>query len=235
VRKLTLVLLAFIVPALCASAPAAGKASHAGWPGITGMLLMNSLDQARPLDARPGQDLFEGTDPSYSCDGRHRNSSCVRSARRQTIRVVPADIGHNELLGGHGSDTIYAGPAGDVIWGDYKPCCQPETQVDTLYGGTGDDFIYASHGLDYIYTGGGDDVVHAHFGRGQIHCDSPGALVYLSHRSRSVYRLFGCSRITYATERTLRSCQLRQAVRHPGESRARLRERCVRHATIPGG
>ena len=32
--------------------------------------------------------------------------------------LVPADIGHNELLGGGGSDTIHAGPAGDVIWGD---------------------------------------------------------------------------------------------------------------------
>jgi Ca2+-binding RTX toxin-like protein len=28
---------------------------------------------------------------------------------------------HNELLGGYGSDTLYGGNAGDVIWADYHP------------------------------------------------------------------------------------------------------------------
>lgn len=200
-RNWMLASLATALLALWASAPAPGKASHAGWPKITGMLLMNSQDKNRPLDGRPGQDPFDGTDSSYSCDGLHRNSSCVRSAARHKITVVPSDIGHNELLGGHGNDTIHAGPAGDVIWGDFKPCCQPSTQVDHLYGGSGRDFIYASHGLNYIHTGGGRDVVHAHFGRGgEIHCDSPNVLVYLSHRSRPLYRLFGCQRISYQTE-----------------------------------
>ncbi len=191
---------------LCLLLPAAasfGKASHAGWPKINGLLLMNSHDRNRPLDGRPGQDPFHGTDPSYSCDGLHKRSSCVRSSRRK-ITVVPSNIGHNELLGGHGNDTIYAGPAGDVIWGDFKPCCQPTRQVDNLYGGPGDDFIYASHGRNYIYTGGGDDVVHAHFGRGEIHCDSRDVLIYVSHRGRSGWRLFGCKRVSYATERSLR-------------------------------
>jgi RTX calcium-binding nonapeptide repeat (4 copies) len=189
-----------LVPAAAAFA----KASHAGWPKITGMLLMNSRDQSRPLDGRPGQDPFGGRDSSYSCDGRHKDSSCVRASRRRTT-VVPSNIGHNELLGGHGSDTIFAGPAGDVIWGDYKPCCQPTRQVDHLYGGPGDDHIYASHGFNDIQTGGGRDVVHAHFGRGgEIHCDSTNVLVYLSHRSRANYRLYGCKRISYETERSRR-------------------------------
>jgi hypothetical protein len=112
---------------------------------------------------------------------------------------------HNELLGGHGDDTISAGQMGDVIWGDYKPCCQPTTQVDRLYGGPGNDFIYASHGINFIYTGGGRDIVHAHFGRaGEIHCDSPRVLVYLSHRSRPHYHLYGCRHISYKTERMRR-------------------------------
>jgi len=102
-----------------------------------------------------------------------------------------------------GNDTIWAGPAGDVIWGDHKPCCQPTDQVDRLYGGPGNDFIYASHGLSYIATGGGHDVVRAHFGRGEIHCDSPDAVVYLSQRHHKRYRLFGCKRVSYETDRTL--------------------------------
>src|SRR3954451_13707466 len=77
---------------------------------------------------------------------------------------------HNELLGGHGDDVIHAGNAGDVIWGDYKPCCQPTGQHDTIVGGAGKDFIYTSHGSNLVWTGGGPDIVHAHYGRGQIHC-----------------------------------------------------------------
>jgi RTX calcium-binding nonapeptide repeat (4 copies) len=200
-RVVTLPLLFLIL--LLPAAAAWGKASHAGWPRITGMLLMNGANQSRPLDGRPGHDPFGGTDPSYSCDGVHKKSACVRASahRRKPTRVVPAGIGHNELLGGHGNDTIFAGPAGDVIWGDFRPCCQPTRQVDNLYGGPGNDHIYASHGRNNISTGGGRDLIHAHFGRGEIHCDSDRVLVYLSHRSRKGYRLFGCDKISYTPER----------------------------------
>jgi RTX calcium-binding nonapeptide repeat (4 copies) len=106
---------------------------------------------------------------------------------------------HNELLGGHGDDTIRAGAAGDVIWGDYKPSGQPTTQVDHLYGGPGNDFIYASHGTNFIWTGGGVDVVHAHFGRGWIHCQSATVTVFLSRRGRPGWHLRGCRHISYKT------------------------------------
>ena len=112
------------------------------------------------------------------------------------MRGMPAR--HNELLGGHGDDVIRAGSAGDVLWGDYKPSGQPETQVDQLFGGPGRDFIYAGHGTNLIVTGDGRDVVHAHFGRGEIHC-GPRATVFLSHRSRRLYKLIGCRRVSYRT------------------------------------
>ncbi len=222
--------LALIVPA---AAPA--NTSHAGWPQITGMLLINKLDQSRPLDGRPGSDPFDGTDYSNSCPKGQLHSHCIPSGVRiarhhgvtctaltaaearlakklgiaarasrctQTLAsaaLVPAKIGHNELLGGHGNDTIHAGPAGDVIWGDYKPSGQPTTQVDILDGGPGNDFIYASHGTNRISTGGGADVVHAHFGRGTIHCGSSATVVYLSHHSRHYYHLSGCRHVSYKT------------------------------------
>jgi hypothetical protein len=208
---------------LAAPALAAANTSHAGWPKITGVLLMNKRDQSRPLDARPGQDPFDNSDPSYSCDGVHGSSSCIVfvpstssclpgvplpdlpeglgtrcAAGRPVARL--ARLGHNELLGGHGNNTIYAGPAGDVVWGDYKPSGDPTTQVNHLYGGAGNDFIYAAHGTNYISTGGGTDVVHAHFGGGEIHCDSPTVTVYLSRMSRPHYKLFGCRHISYKTD-----------------------------------
>jgi hypothetical protein len=104
---------------------------------------------------------------------------------------------HNELLGGHGNDTITAGDAGDVMWGDYKPSGQPQSQRDVITGGPGQDHIYASHGTNTIVTNGGADRVHAHFGRGTITCTTKQPLVYMSHRSKRRYNLHGCTRITF--------------------------------------
>jgi Ca2+-binding RTX toxin-like protein len=115
-----------------------------------------------------------------------------------TLRATKLDK-HNELLGGHGSDRIYAGHVGDVLWGDYKPGGQPTSQVDRIYGGKGKDFIYASHGTNYIHAGGGADQIHAHFGHGAIWCGSGNVTVFLSHRSRKGYKLHGCKHISYAT------------------------------------
>src|SRR3954471_1120775 len=106
---------------------------------------------------------------------------------------------HNELLGGHGNDTIRAGRVGDVLWGDYKPSGQPTTQVDRIYGGRGKDFIYASHGQNFIYARGGADQIHAHFGHGEIWCGRGDVTVFVSHRSRPGYRLHSCERVSYAT------------------------------------
>lgn len=180
--------------------------SHAGWPDINGMLLMNKLDQSRPLDARPGHDPFGSADPQYRCDGLHQNarcvglgSSCSRHPRRcRHGAVVASAARHNELLGGHGNDTIHAGPWGDVIWGDYKPTGQPTSQHDRLFGGPQKDFIYASHGWNRINSGGGADVIHAHFGHGIIRC-SRATTLFLSHASRKRYTLHGCRRISYRT------------------------------------
>jgi hypothetical protein len=191
-----------LVPATVAAA----NTSHEGWPKITGVLLMNKTDHSRPLDARPGKDPFGGADRTYSCDGVHSSKSCVRFKR---VRV-PGESGkrrvaslrrrgHNELLGGHGNDTIHAGNQGDVIWADYKPSGQPTSQTDRIWGGPGNDFIYASHGRNIIFTGGGRDAVHAHFGRGEIHCGSARTTVFLSRRSRPDYKLSGCRHISYKT------------------------------------
>lgn len=111
----------------------------------------------------------------------------------ETIRGLPDK--HNELLGGNGDDTIDGGNVGDVLWGDYKPSGQPAAQSDTVHAGAGNDFIYTSHGTNRIWTGGGRDVVHAHFGRGEIHCQSATVTVFVSHRSRRAYRLFGCRHV----------------------------------------
>jgi Ca2+-binding RTX toxin-like protein len=104
---------------------------------------------------------------------------------------------HNELLGGHGSDTLIAGRIGDVLWGDFNPSGQSTTQVDTIKGGAGKDFIYSSHGKNVITSGGGADQIHAHYGHGTIACASAKATVFLSHKSQKLYKLHGCPHISF--------------------------------------
>ena len=107
----------------------------------------------------------------------------------------------DELLGGHGNDTIYGRGAADVLWGDFKPCCQPGSQHDRLNGGGGNDFIYASHGANDINGGRGNDTIHAHYGRsGSIDCGSGNDLLFLSHRSKPHYRISNCERTTFKHE-----------------------------------
>ena len=110
----------------------------------------------------------------------------------------------DELLGGHGNDVILGRTAADVIWGDYKPCCQPASQYDVLLGGRGRDHIYASHGFNRIHGGAGRDLVHAHYGRGVIDCGSGRDKVYISHRARPGYRIRHCEKLDYRPERLRR-------------------------------
>jgi Ca2+-binding RTX toxin-like protein len=189
------------IAAALAPAPGAGAStSHEGWPRIDGVLLMNKTDSSRPLDARPGFDPFAGTDPSYSCDAVHKRGKCQRRfVPAAAGRVVTSRHGHNELLGGHGSDTIHAGRWGDVLWGDYKPSGQPSTQADTIVGGAGRDHIYASHGTNAIAAGGGRDWIKAHFGRGTIDCGSGRDLLYISRRAQRGYTIRNCERISHKT------------------------------------
>lgn len=181
-----------------AAVPGAGTAStsHAGWPKID-MLLINKTDRNRPLDARPGKDPFAGTDRRYSCDAVHARGACQRYfTRGKKRRVRPGIKIHSELLGGHGSDTLNAGPYGDVLWGDYKPSGQPSTQHDRIFGGNGKDFVYASHGNNTIATGGGPDIVRARFGNGIIDCGGGTDTVFVSQRVGSGYTIRNCERVS---------------------------------------
>ena len=86
------------------------------------------------------------------------------------------------------NDTIRGRGAADVIWGDYKPCCQPSASATCWTGANGNDHIYASHGRNRIIGGPGRDLIHGHFGRGRIDCGRA-ATRCICHRSRPGYRL----------------------------------------------
>jgi Ca2+-binding RTX toxin-like protein len=201
-RRPATALAAAAAAATLLAAVATANTSHEGWPKIDGVLLMNKTDSRRPLDARPGHDPFGGRDRRYSCDAIHKRGKCHRRfVRRRGVRgrVMTARHGHNELLGGHGSDQIYAGPWGDVLWADYKPSGQPTTQRDVVVGGAGRDFIYASHGHNTIDAGAGNDWLKAHYGRGSINCGPGNDLLYVSRRAQRGYKIRNCERISHKT------------------------------------
>jgi hemolysin type calcium-binding protein len=201
-RRPATVLAAALAAAMLSGPVATANTSHDGWPKIDGVLLMNKTDSRRPLDARPGHDPFGGRDRRYSCDAIHKRGRChrrfIRVAGRRG-RVMTFRHGHNELLGGHGSDTIHAGPWGDVIWGDYKPSGQPTRQHDVLFGGPGRDHIYASHGKNAIRAGGGNDWIKAHFGYGLVNCGAGTDILFISRRAQKHYKIRNCERISHKT------------------------------------
>jgi Ca2+-binding RTX toxin-like protein len=98
----------------------------------------------------------------------------------------------DELLGHHGSDFIRGGPGADVIWGDWDPVGNTEAQRDRLSGGSGDDWIYSSHGRNTIRAGGGNDVVWAFYGRGTVDCGPGNDTIRIRHSNE--YRFRNCER-----------------------------------------
>jgi Ca2+-binding RTX toxin-like protein len=102
---------------------------------------------------------------------------------------------HNELLGGPGNDTIYAGNRGDVIWGDSSAQDNPTTQHDDLHGGAGNDWIYASHGYNHIWTGAGNDHIALVYGHGVVDCNGPGLKTFVMRYlpQNRPWKLVGCT------------------------------------------
>src|SRR3954471_17233431 len=108
-----LLLLTLVCGCLLQATVAVANTSHDGWPDINGVTLMNKNDDARPLDARPGHDPFDGQDSDYSCDEVHLRAGGCQSrfvgdgngsdrsngSDRGGGRVLGPPAGPNRLVG----------------------------------------------------------------------------------------------------------------------------------------
>ena len=116
-----------------------------------------------------------------------------------TLRGKPNNS--DELLGWHGSDTLYGLDLADVLWADHVGTGQPTTQWDRIYGGAGNDFIYSSRGRNTIDAGPGNDAIKIRYGRGVLDC-GPGRDIYNVPRSRKGrWKIRNCEKVDYRTER----------------------------------
>jgi len=140
-------------------------------------------------------------------------SNCASHEYWPTIhgRVVKANNGQSrtfhgtrhsdELLGHHGSDTLYGRGGSDVLWGDWEGGAdQPTNQLDRIYGGRGNDFIYGSHGRNVIFGGPGHDAISVHFGRGYVDCGPGRDIVHVARSRRKNYRFRNCEKFDYRSE-----------------------------------
>jgi hypothetical protein len=100
---------------------------------------------------------------------------------------------NDELLGHHGSDRLDGGAGKDVLWGDWNPKNNNTWQKDTLIGGTGNDFIYPSHGTTKVSAGPGNDYIWAFYGKGTIDCGSGYDTVRV--RMNGAFKLKGCEKV----------------------------------------
>ena len=185
--------------------------------------LSSEAGMAPPLVERPeAHGRFEGGLYVAYCPGREALAASAHTAMADhtgwpSVECLKMDKGsyglahtlvglagvHNFLLGGYGNDTVWAGPDGDVIWGDYQPSGQHTTERDRLHGGAGTDWIYSSHGHDEIWTGAGEDHVALDYGWGTVHCNGPGlkTLVMRLLRRNRHWRLIGCRHIQIVPHR----------------------------------
>ncbi|HEX8083064.1 MAG TPA: calcium-binding protein [Solirubrobacteraceae bacterium] len=164
-----------LIFAALALAPAAAQADH-----IVGM----------PCSSCASHDLW----PRIDIDN-------VKRSDKEGATNLTGSSDSDELMGHHTSDVLRGLGGSDVLWGDYDPIGQPASQVDRIFGGGGEDFIYGSHGRNVIFGGAGNDAISVHYGRGAVDC-GPGRDIYHVARSRKhKYTFVNCEKAEYRTEK----------------------------------
>jgi hypothetical protein len=103
---------------------------------------------------------------------------------------------NDELLGHHGNDRLSGAGGNDILWGDWDPKANTTKQHDYISGGSGNDWLYPSHGRNTIRGGPGVDYVFAYYGKGTIDC-GPGADTARVRIGTGQYRVKNCETIKH--------------------------------------
>ncbi len=105
-------------------------------------------------------DLIYGGSGNDSIDGGIDNDT------------IDGGAGDDTIIGGEGADLITAGDGNDLVYGGLPSGVldglnipdatdlRPHNNIDTLYGGAGDDTIYGMDDNDRLFGGAGNDVLY---------------------------------------------------------------------------
>ncbi len=122
-----------------------------------------------------GNDLVDGGTGNDVLEGGDGNDTMFGGAGDDTL---DGGRGNDVLFGGDGNDLVNGGSGNDVIDtsgggsaplpdqgypGLYPSDANPTNDLDTVYGGAGDDTITTGDDADLIYGGRGNDVIDAGF------------------------------------------------------------------------
>ena len=106
----------------------------------------------------------------------HDGSTVAMSSLELTLTGTDGnDTLQGVRLGASQVDTIYGEGGDDIIYG-YQVIADYNNNF--LYGGTGNDKIYASHGEDYIEGNEGNDLIFGYNGSDDIHGGDGGDIIY---------------------------------------------------------
>ena len=167
------------------------------------LILLLTLAAGAGVAARAEADHIVGM-PCSSCASHKQwpriNIDNVQRSDKVGATQLEGSERSDELMGHHTSDVLKGFGGSDVLWGDFDPIGQPARQVDRIFGGPGEDFIYGSHGRNVIDAGDGNDAISVHYGRGVVDC-GPGRDIYHVARSRKhKYTFHNCEKVDYRTE-----------------------------------
>ena len=114
-----------------------GKVSHAGWPAITGALLIIDSRGRRAVGSELNDEILGG----------HGDDTLVGGDGRDVLWGDQYPTGNNTWQ----HDVLWGGPGGDFIY--------PSHGRNEIHGGSGADIIRAYYGHGSIDCGGGYDTV----------------------------------------------------------------------------
>jgi hypothetical protein len=181
---------------LVLAVPLAGQAQDAGvGPGECG-------PRDPGVNCGPGNDRQTGGGGAKAPhnDGAGRNWPKISGILWQVVdnggRAKLGGPDNDELLGHHGSDHLSGAGGNDILWGDWDPRNNSTRQRDYISGGSGNDWLYPSHGHNTVRGGPGTDYVYAYYGRGTIDC-GPGRDTARVRIGTGQYRVRNCETIKH--------------------------------------
>jgi len=155
-------------PVSTAADPNDFDALHADQTRASTLFNFTATGASEVLDGSNGNDVMRGQGGADIIYGHGGNDRILGELDTGNGTQPPADgvpgndtiygqAGADYLAGGLGADTLYGGSGADELYGNNSLGSNPETSINMLYGGSGNDRLYGDAGNDLLVGGTGAD------------------------------------------------------------------------------